>query len=104
MWLTDPDKWRQTVQHDLTPQIDAFEQIKRLDLGDSADQSALRALIDAGRLPYEVVTGVAKPDVDTWAGLMRQMPYFALLRHLNTLQAREGAAACRPTPTMWPRG
>ncbi|RPI99470.1 MAG: TROVE domain-containing protein, partial [Chloroflexi bacterium] len=37
IWLTDPEKWRQTVQHDLTPQIDAFEQIKRLDLGDSPD-------------------------------------------------------------------
>jgi 60 kDa SS-A/Ro ribonucleoprotein len=92
MWLTDPDKWRNTAVHNLTPQIDAFEKIKRLDLGGEADQSGLRALIAEGRLPYEVVTGIVKPDVETWAGLMQQMPYFALLRHLNTLQ-RAGVLA-----------
>lgn len=85
LWLTDPEKWNQPERRALTPQIDAFEQIKQLDLG-QPDQSAARALIAGGRLPYEVVTGLLKPDVETWVELMRQMPYLALLRHLNTLQ------------------
>ncbi len=56
-------------------------------------------MIRDGRLPYEVVTGLIKPDLDTWRELLRQMPYLALLRHLNTLQRagvlaeREGAEA-----------
>ncbi len=86
LWLTDTEKWAQSELRNHTPQIDAFEQIKRINGG---DQSAARTLIEHGRLPYEVVTGVIKPDQDTWAGLMRQMPYFALLRHLNTLQRAE---------------
>lgn len=97
MWLTDAEKWHGIANKtELTPQIDAFEQIKRLDLsatnGTAPDQTALRELIAAGRLPYEIVTGVTKPDIDTWAELMRQMPYFALLRHLNTLQRAQALA------------
>jgi 60 kDa SS-A/Ro ribonucleoprotein len=93
MWLTDPAKWQQnSAAPELTPQIAAFEQIKRLEVRAEGDQNDLRALIEAGRLPYEVVTGVVKPDVETWAGLLRQMPYLALLRHLNTLQ-RAGVLA-----------
>jgi 60 kDa SS-A/Ro ribonucleoprotein len=85
LWLTDRDKWLEdAAKRELTPQIDAFERLKRLDL--SGDQTAARELVDAGRLPYEVVTGVIKPDVATWVELMKQMPYFAMLRHLNTLQ------------------
>jgi 60 kDa SS-A/Ro ribonucleoprotein len=84
LWLTDPEKWDQ--HRALTPQIDAFERIKRLA---GSDQSAARALIAEGRLPYEIVTGVLKPDLETWIALMRQMPYLALLRHLNTLQRAE---------------
>ncbi len=90
MWLTDPAKWQTTAAHDLTPQIKTFEQIKHL--SGEGDQADLRAMIEAGRLPYEVVTGVVKPDVETWAGLLRQMPYLALLRHLNGLQ-RAGVLA-----------
>jgi 60 kDa SS-A/Ro ribonucleoprotein len=84
VWLTDAEKWDQPERQALTPQIGAFEQLKCLDA--SGDQAAVRALIAQGRLPYEVVTGVIKPDQDTWVELMRQMPFMALLRHLNTLQ------------------
>ncbi|MBN1310908.1 MAG: TROVE domain-containing protein [Anaerolineae bacterium] len=90
MWLTDAEKWQSTEKQALTPQITAFERLKRLDNGNS--QAEARRLIDEGRLPYEVVTGVLKPDVETWRVLMRQMPYLALLRHLNTLQ-RAGVLA-----------
>jgi 60 kDa SS-A/Ro ribonucleoprotein len=84
LWLTDPEKWASSPEkRALTPQIDAFERLKRTD---GADQSEARELIDAGRLPYEVVTGAIKPDLATWNVLLRQMPYLALLRHLNTLQ------------------
>lgn len=84
LWLTDHDKWQAADKAMLTPQITAFEAIKRLDL--SNGQESARAMIAEGKLPYEVVTGVMKPDVETWAALMSQMPYMALMRHLNTLQ------------------
>jgi 60 kDa SS-A/Ro ribonucleoprotein len=85
LWLTELEKWlADDAKRTLTPQIDAFERLKRLEASD--DQSAVRAVIADGRLPYEVVTGVIKPDIETWGELMRQMPYLALLRHINTLQ------------------
>lgn len=69
---------------DSLPQVWAFEQFKRAD-----DPTERRRLIAAGRLPYEVVVGAMTPDPVLWAELMRQMPYLALLRHLNAL-ARAG--------------
>jgi 60 kDa SS-A/Ro ribonucleoprotein len=92
MWLADAEKWKDGLadKQALTPQIAAFEQLKRLDSTNGQEQA--RQLIDEGRLPYEVVTGVLKPDLETWRALMRQMPYLALLRHLNTLQ-RAGVLA-----------
>jgi len=85
LWLTDRDKWlADGEKRALVPQIDAFERLKRIDAGE--DQGVERAVIAEGRLPYEVVTGVIKPDFDTWRELMRQMPYMALMRHVNTLQ------------------
>jgi 60 kDa SS-A/Ro ribonucleoprotein len=62
------------------PQIWAFEELK-----DASTTEAQRSCIKAGRLPYEVVVGAVKPDVAMWMELMKQMPIFALLRHLNTL-------------------
>jgi 60 kDa SS-A/Ro ribonucleoprotein len=85
LWLTDAEKWAVDAEKRAkVPQIDAFERLKRLQ--NTGSQEAARSIIAEGRLPYEVVTGVIKPDVDTWRELMKQMPYFALLRHLNTLQ------------------
>lgn len=80
-WLTDRAAWAAEEKRALTPQIAAFEQLKR-----AQSPAEVQQAITEGRLPYEVVTGMARPDADTWAMLMEQMPYFALLRHLNTLQ------------------
>ncbi|MBN1122124.1 MAG: TROVE domain-containing protein [Anaerolineae bacterium] len=84
-WLADRETWLEAEgKHALTPQIDAFERLKQA--GGNGDQVEARQLIEEGRLPYEVVTGVIGLDFETWRALMQQMPYFALLRHLNTLQ------------------
>jgi 60 kDa SS-A/Ro ribonucleoprotein len=69
------------------PQVWAFEQLKRAE-----DPTERRRRIVEGRLPYEVVVGATAPDTALWSELMRQMPYMALLRHVNTL-ARAGVLA-----------
>jgi 60 kDa SS-A/Ro ribonucleoprotein len=67
------------------PQVVAVELLKEAKLPTEQVQ-----LIEQGRLPYEVVVGaVNKPSLPVWRSLMEQMPYFALLRNLNTL-ARQG--------------
>lgn len=89
-YLADREAWRDKFGEripGLLPQIQRMELLKRA--GEPAEQ---RALIEAGRLPYEIVTGAIKPDRETWGYLMRQMPYMALLRHLVTLQ-RAGVLA-----------
>jgi 60 kDa SS-A/Ro ribonucleoprotein len=90
LYLTDRQKWRDSYGEriaELLPQVHALEVLKQAE-----NAVEIRALIEQGRLPYEVVTGAIKPDRETWQFLMRQMPYFALLRHLNTLQ-RAGVLA-----------
>jgi 60 kDa SS-A/Ro ribonucleoprotein len=90
VYLTDRETWREMYEDrvfDLLPQLAAVEQLKR-----SENPIEQRALIEAGRLPYEAVTGAIRPDREMWSFLLRQMPYFALLRHLNTLQ-RAGVLA-----------
>lgn len=72
----------------LTPQIAAYEEL--ITAVRAQDQHAIQRLIGAGRLPYELVTGILKPDTLQWRTLARQMPYMALLRHLNMLK-RHGA-------------
>jgi 60 kDa SS-A/Ro ribonucleoprotein len=69
------------------PQVGAMERLKG-----ATDPAERRRLIAEGRLPYETVIGATTPDTALWAELMRQMPYMALLRHLNTL-ARAGVLA-----------
>ncbi len=83
-YLIDRERWRETWAEQaptLLPQIAALEQLKR-----TTDPNEQRALVAAGRLPYEIVTGAIKPDRELWRVLMEQMPYFALLRHLVALQ------------------
>jgi 60 kDa SS-A/Ro ribonucleoprotein len=46
-------------------------------------------LIHSGKLPYEAVTGTIKPETNAWEALMLQMPIFALIRHLDTLDRNE---------------
>jgi len=68
----------------LLPQVEALERLKCAD----TEEERLR-LIEAGKLPHEVVTGAVKPTRAVWEALLVQMPTFALLRHLSTLE-REG--------------
>lgn len=62
------------------PQISAYEALKK-----TTDTKEQISLIQEGRLPHEVVTGVIKPDKEIWNAILHQMPIFALLRNLNTL-------------------
>lgn len=54
-------------------------------LKSTEDAVERRRLIGEGRLPYETVVGATTPDKALWQELMQQMPFMALLRHLNTL-------------------
>ncbi|AWB43479.1 TROVE domain-containing protein [Paenibacillus sp. CAA11] len=65
----------------LLPQVEALEKLK---LSSSEEESI--GWIERGKLPYEAVTGAIKPTRAIWEALLHQMPTFALLRHLNTLQ------------------
>ncbi len=62
------------------PQIAAFESLK---LADTVEEQI--SLITGGRLPHEIVTGAIKPGREIWNAILPQMPVFALLRNLNTL-------------------
>lgn len=62
------------------PQIEAFERLK------CAKRKSTRIkLIREGRLPHEIVTPFIRTS-DEWKTLARNMPIFALIRHLNTLR------------------
>jgi 60 kDa SS-A/Ro ribonucleoprotein len=65
---------------DLVPQISAFEQLKKA----TTSEDKIR-LITEGRIPHEVATGAVKPDKAIWNAILPQMPIFALLRNLNTM-------------------
>lgn len=63
------------------PQIQAFENLKRA----QSDHDKLVYIVE-GRLPHEVVTGASgKMSPDLWSALVKDMPIFATLRNLNTL-------------------
>jgi 60 kDa SS-A/Ro ribonucleoprotein len=82
-WITDREKWgkRPVNEESVNPQVLAFEALKSA----TTTEEKLR-WIEQGRLPHEVVTGTIKPDLQVWTYLMHQMPTFALLRNLNSLQ------------------
>ncbi|MFC5471588.1 TROVE domain-containing protein [Cohnella suwonensis] len=65
----------------LLPQVEALEYLKR-----AATEAEQLHWIETGKLPHEVVTGAVKPTKAVWEALIEQMPTFALLRHLNTLE------------------
>lgn len=74
------------------PQIRCLEQLKHItqkyrkgDISSKAYFDAAVSLIEEGRLPQEVITGTIELTKDMWAYVMKQMPIFALLRNLNTL-------------------
>ena len=61
-------------------QIQAFENLKK-----ATTLSEKMEWIEKGRLPHEVTTVFVGEHKELWPAILRQMPYFALLRHLNTL-------------------
>ncbi|MDF2960665.1 MAG: RNA-binding protein [Paenibacillus sp.] len=65
----------------LLPQVEALENLKLA----STEEEQIE-WIERGKLPYETVTGAIKPTKAVWEALLYQMPTFALLRHMNTLQ------------------
>lgn len=67
------------------PQIEAFERLKRA----TTDEEKVAA-ITAGRLPHEVATTFAGGSRKIWEAIVPNMPPFALLRNLATLE-RHGA-------------
>ena len=62
------------------PQLAAFEALKR-----AVTDKELIHWITEGKLPHEIVTGAIKPTKEVWNAILEQMPTFALLRNLNTL-------------------
>lgn len=64
----------------LLPQVEALENLKRA----NTEKKQIRWITE-GKLPYSTVTGVIKPSKAVWETILRQMPAFALLRHLNAL-------------------
>ncbi len=74
------DEWRLLLQ----PQITAFETLKGIGVAGKAKDKI--AYITKGRLPHEVASPFAGKDPAVWAAIAGQMPIFALLRHLATLE------------------
>lgn len=66
----------------LLPQITAIETLKR-------NPEKPVELIREGRLNWETVTGAIQPTPDIWNALAPNLPVFALLRNLNTLDRHE---------------
>lgn len=63
------------------PQLKAVEDLKK-----STNFYEAQGIIERGRIPHEVATGAfQRPNTETWEYIMMQMPIFALLRNLNTL-------------------
>ncbi|OKP92785.1 TROVE domain-containing protein [Paenibacillus sp. P32E] len=65
----------------LLPQVEAMEKLKQAVTAEEQIE-----WIERGKLPYSAVTGAIQPSREVWKAILYQMPTFALLRHLNTLQ------------------
>lgn len=63
------------------PQIGAFEALKK-----ATTDAGKIAAIHAGRLPHEVATSFAGDSKKVWEAILPNMPLFALLRNLATLE------------------
>jgi 60 kDa SS-A/Ro ribonucleoprotein len=64
-----------------TPQINWFEQLK----GAKGDDEKMFCIVN-GKLPHEVATTFAGKSLDVWDAIAPQMPVFALLKNLATLE------------------
>jgi len=90
-YLMKSDKYTPSMR--LLPQIDKLEELKllakRLAGKEITEEEytvyAVKA-IEAGKLPYEIVSGIVSPTTAIWEYLMHQMPMRALMSNLNTLQ------------------
>lgn len=71
------------VDPNLTPQLDAFERLKR----ETSDREKI-GLIREGRIPHEQATPFAGKSAEVWAEIAQHMPIFALLRNLATLERK----------------
>lgn len=63
------------------PQIGAYEAFKRAE----TDEERIH-WIEQGKLHYELVTSAGKPSKAIWNAIVKQLPIFALVRHLNALE------------------
>lgn len=63
------------------PQIQAFEALKSA----KTPEEKIKAIID-GRLPHEVATTFAGKDAKVWEAIVPNLPIFALLKNLATLE------------------
>jgi 60 kDa SS-A/Ro ribonucleoprotein len=70
-----------TVDLNKLPQVRAFEQLKKA----TSDSEKVR-LITEGRLPHEVASSFAGSSKEVWRAIVPQLPIFALLRNLATLE------------------
>lgn len=75
---------KDAVDYTLIPQIATFEALKK-----AKDEKEIIALVEAGKLPHEVVTGVISPTKKVWQAIQKQMPTFALIRNLRTLHRHD---------------
>jgi 60 kDa SS-A/Ro ribonucleoprotein len=68
------------------PMVWALETLKRLPMETAQDEKDVISLIQKYKLPWEVVVPSAKKMTKgIWQALMKEMPYMALLRNLNTM-------------------
>jgi 60 kDa SS-A/Ro ribonucleoprotein len=66
------------------PQIRAYEAFKAA----TTDEDRAKFIVE-GRLPHEVATSFAKNSPVIWNAIVRQLPIFALLRNLATLERHD---------------
>lgn len=66
------------------PKITAFERLKHA----TTDDEKAKAIID-GRLPHEVATSFAGHSKKVWSAIVPNLPIFALLKNLATLERHE---------------
>lgn len=75
---------------DAIPQVRAFEALKKA----TTEAEKVKAITD-GRLPHEVASSFAKDSRKVWEAIIPNMPLFALLRNLATLERHKVLEAAK---------